>query len=204
MRSLLLAAVLLAIAGSFPGEASAAAAGSFIGRAVEDLRGDTVGTVEDLIVDVRDGRVLYVIVDGRERYYTLPIRALRGEDGALRLDMSEAGGIAHSNELRDDPRFRRAARLIGQPLHHPGGERVGTIAEIEFDPAAGRIERVVVDVEQGKANFPPSVLAHGRFPPLTRWQVEHPSPEKAGDAGFVRREPSSERNRLHDHRWRRN
>jgi sporulation protein YlmC with PRC-barrel domain len=184
-----------------PAHAGAEAAADLIGRTLADLDGERIGTVEDLIVDVRDARVLYVIVEGPERAYTLPIGSLREEQGALRLDMSGAGETARVERDGDDPRFRRAARLIGQPLENPKGERIGTIADIEFDAAQGRVERVVVDVDDGRANFPPGVLAHGRFPPLTRWQVEHPSPEKAGDAGFVRREPSDERNRLHDHHW---
>jgi sporulation protein YlmC with PRC-barrel domain len=204
MKSLRLAAAVLAFVAPFPEDASAAAAGVIIGRAIQDLGGRKVGTVEDLIVDVREGRVLYVIVDARERYLTLPIHALReGADG-VRLDMEEKGEIAKIEEPRDDPRFRRAARLIGQALVNPGGGRIGTIAEIEFDPSAGRVERVVVDVDNGKANFPPSVLAHGRFPPLTRWQAENPPSEFSGDPGFVRRAPSPERERLHDHRWPRN
>ena len=197
MRRLRLAAAVLGLVVLFPGDASAAAAGVLIGRAIQDLGGRTVGTVEDLIVDVREGRVLYVVVDARERHFTLPIRALREVAGGVRLDMNEKGEIART----DDPRFRRAARLIGQPLVNPGDERIGTIAEIEFEPRAGRVERVVVDVGKGMANFPPSVLAHGRFPPLTRWQAEHPPSDFSGDPGHVRRDPSSERERLHDHRW---
>jgi sporulation protein YlmC with PRC-barrel domain len=196
-----LAAALLALALSLPAEAGAMAAGVLIGAAAKDQRGAQVGTVEDLIVDVRDGRVLYVIVDGPQRYFTLPIRALREREGAARLDMRLAGEIAHS----DEPRFRRAARLIGQPLEHPGGERIGTIADIEFDAGDGRVEHVVVStVAGGSAHFPASTLAHGRFPPLTRWQVEHPMPDASGNFGYLRREPSDERNRLHEHRWPRN
>jgi sporulation protein YlmC with PRC-barrel domain len=196
-----LAAVLLVLALSLPAEAGAMAAGVLIGAEAKDLRGAAVGTVEDLIVDVRDGRVLYVIVDGPQRYLTLPIRALRERDGAPRLDMQLAGEIAHT----DEPRFRRAARLIGQPLQHPGGERIGTIADIEFDPRHGGVEQVVVSTEQGgTAHFPASALAHGRFPPLTRWQAEHPSPDASDNFGYLRREPSDERNRLHEHRWPRN
>lgn len=196
---LALALLLSVLALLVPLNAGAAAAADLIGQPLADLRGDPVGTVEDLIVDVRDARVLYVIVEAPERYLTLPIRALREQAGGVRLDMSAAGEAARIEEDRDDPRFRRAARLIGQPLNHPGGGQIGTIADIEFDPAQGRVERVVVSVDEGKANFPPSVLAHRRFPPLTRWQAEHPSPEKS-DA-FLRREPSEERNRFHDHRW---
>jgi hypothetical protein len=140
--------------------------------------------------------VLYVMVEAPGRFYTLPIRALDEARGALVVDLNEAGEIART----DEPRLRRAARLIGQPLEHPGGGRIGTIADFEFDPGRGRIQHVVVDVEDGRARFPPSVLAHGRFPPLTRWQAEHPTPSRPN--ALLRREPSDERLQLHDHRWR--
>jgi sporulation protein YlmC with PRC-barrel domain len=196
-----LAAALLALVLSLPAEAGAMAAGVLIGAEAKDPRGAAVGTVEDLILDVRDGRVLYVIVNAQQRSFTLPIRALREREGAARLDMRLAGEIAHA----DEPRFRRGARLIGQPLEHPGGERIGTIGDIVFEPGDGGVEQVVVSTAPGTtAQLPASVLAHGRFPPLTRWQAEHPSAEAASNFGYLRREPSAERNRLHDHRWPRN
>ena len=91
--------------------------------------------------------------------------------------------------------------MIGEPLCvvHTIGEDVGDNLS-----RSDRFDRVVVAVDNGKANFPPSVLAHGRFPPLTRWQAEHPPSDFSGDPGYVRRDPSPERERLHDHRWPRN
>lgn len=195
-----LAALLFALALSLPAEAGVMAAGTLIGRTLQDVAGARAGTVEDLIVDVRDGRVLYVIVDADGRYLTLPIHALHAQGAEVRLDMSDAGEIAPT----DDPRLRRGARLIGQPLENPNGGRIGTISDFEFDPAKGRVERVVVAVEGGEANFPPGVLAHGRFPPLTRWQAEHPGSGASANYGWIRREPSDERTRTHDHRWPRN
>jgi sporulation protein YlmC with PRC-barrel domain len=165
MRRLSLAAALFALALSLPAAAGVMAAGTLIGRTLAAVEGGEAGTVEDLIVDVREGRVLYVIVEDADRYFALPVRALQAHAGEVRLDMNEAGEIART----DDPRLRRAGRLIGQPLENPNGARIGTIADFEFDPAKGRVERVVVAVDGGEANFPPSVLAHGRFPPLTRW-----------------------------------
>ena len=168
-----------------------------LGDPVENQRGEKVGAVDDLIVDVRAGRVLYVIVDAQDRFYTLPVRAL-GE--ALRLDMDLANAAARIGP-QADPKFRRAARLIGQPVTHPGDGRIGTIADIEFDPESGRVENVVVAVDEGRRNMPAGVLAHGRFPPLTRWRAEHPPADVSERQGFVRREASDQRKRLHDHEW---
>lgn len=44
-----------------------------VGSPIENRSGERVGKVDDLIVDVRAGRVLYVIVDSQGRFYTLPI-----------------------------------------------------------------------------------------------------------------------------------
>lgn len=102
------------------------AAGVLIGaEGAKDLRGAAVGTVEDLVLDVRDGRVLYVIVEAQQRYFRLPIRALHERDGAPRFDIQLAGEIAHT----DDPRFRRA-----QDGALPG-ERAGARAASPRSPA---------------------------------------------------------------------
>lgn len=179
--------------------AEAAAVSELIGERLRDRVGAPAGKVSELILDVRAGRVLYVIVEQGERYVTLPVRAL---DERLRLDMDAAGEAARLDE-QADPRFRRAGKLLGQQVEHTdSGELIGKVRDIEFDPKSGRIEHVVLDTDAGARNFPPGVLAHGRFPPLTRWQAEHPSPE-APERGFTPR-PSDERRSLHDPRWERN
>lgn len=71
MRHGIVAAVLVAVALLASAAAHAAAASALIGAEVRDVRGETAGKVQDLIVDVRDGRVLYVIVDAGERFFTL-------------------------------------------------------------------------------------------------------------------------------------
>ena len=73
--------------------------------------------------------------------------------------------------------------------------------DIEFDLESGRVERVLVSTSEGPRNMPATVLAQGHFPPLTRWQAEHPPAEVSDRQGFVRRESSDERRSLHDHKW---
>lgn len=162
-----------------------------LGDPVHDRGGQRVGTIEDLIVDVRSGRIVYVIVEAPDRFYTLPIRAL---DERLRLNMDLASAAARQPG-EGDPKFRRAARLLEQPVDNPGEGTVGRIADIEFDPRSGEVQHVVVQTNQGARNFPPSVLAHGRFPALTRWQVENPD-AGAGASGFQIK-PSDERKSVH-------
>ena len=180
------------------GAAAAATAAALIGAPAESRRGNAVGTVDDVIVDVDGGRVLYVIIDAEDRYYTLPMRALDLDARRPRVDLSLGNALAR---VAPDVRLRRAARLIGQPLHRTGGEeRIGTIVDIAFDAESGVVEQVLVRHEDGVTGFPASVLAHGRFPPLTEFQAEHPGPEPLE---HFRVRPSDERKRLHDHEWER-
>lgn len=190
-------AVFVAAAWLPPMQAQAAAVRGLLADAVQNPRGEKLGAVEELIVDVRAGRVVYVVVDSAEKFHTLPVRAF---DERMRLDMDLANAVAH-DKSRADPKFRRAGKLIGQPVSNPGDGRIGKIADIEFDLQSGKVEQVVVETDQGRRNMPPAVLAHGRFPPLTRWQVEHPPADVDERQGFVRRESSDERKRLHDHEW---
>ena len=186
------------LAGS--GALHAATAGKLLGQPLRNETGQPVGELADLIVDVRDGRVLYLIVKDEERFQTFPVRAL-GED--LRLDMHLAGETANLR-ASSDPRFRRAAKLIGQPLVHPhpgDTQRIGTISDIEFDPATGRVEYVHVSTGEGVSHFAAGVLRHGRFPPLTQWRSEYLDTEELDRLGYLRREPSGERLQLHDHPW---
>jgi sporulation protein YlmC with PRC-barrel domain len=176
---------------------AAVTATALIGAPADSARGKTLGAVDDLVIDVDGGRVLYVIVDAKDRYYTLPMRALDLAAARPRVDLSLANALAR---VAPDVVLRRAARLIGQPLHHTNGERIGTIVDIAFDAQSGVVEQVLVRHEDGVTGFPASVLAHGRFPPLTEYQVEHPGPEPL-EHFQVR--PSDERKRLHNPEWER-
>lgn len=188
---LLLAAALCAPLGAW--SAAEMRASELLGKPVQDAAGKPVGRVTEAIVDVRDGRLAYVVVGGPKRYTTFPIRAVREAEraGALEADTALADAIARSDA--DEARFARASRLMGQPLTHPGGERIGTIEDFRLDLEGGRVLEVIAQTSQGRRTFPATVLARGNFPPLTRWQAEHPPSGAAGDSGFVRREPSTER-----------
>lgn len=188
-------AVLALVAAS--SASAAVTATALIGAPADSARGKALGAVADVIVDVDGGRVLYVIVDAEDRFYTLPVRALDLDAARPRVDLSLGNALARA---APDVRLRRAARLIGQPLHATTGERIGTIVDIAFDAESGIVEQVLVRHEDGVTGFPASVLAHQRFPPLTEYQVEHPGAEPLE---HYRVRPSDERKRLHNPEWER-
>lgn len=165
--------------------AHAASAAALLDRPVRNLQGERVGTIEDLIIDARAGRVLYVIVQGDGRFLTLPARALH--PGRL-VDMSLAGAVAYDRPPSRE-RFRRADELIGDEIRHPGEGPIGIVHDIRFDAASGKVQEVIVrSAQTGERSLDPAVLAWGFLPPLTPRPYDAPRYSK-------------ERKRLHDHRW---
>lgn len=191
---ILTAALLYGFAPASLAQPGTGSVNALLGAPVQALDGRPLGKLEELIVDVRGGQALYVIVSGEGDARAFPFRALAQEVGGpgLRLDMQLAGELAEQDSPAD-PRFRRASKLIGQELVRPGAEVIGQIRDIELDMASGEVKRVLATTPEGPFGFPSSVLAQGSFPPLTRWQAEHPGPEVPGERGFVRGKPSRER-----------
>ena len=141
-------------------EATAENVSGLLGDTARTARGEEIGRISELIVDVRAGRVLYVVVEAQKEFVTLPVRAL-GERQIV--DMALADETAHLRP-QAEPRFRRAGKLLGQPVAYPGGKNIGTLVDIQFELGSGRVEDVVVRTEKGPFNFPPAVLAEGYFP----------------------------------------
>ena len=192
-RTVLPMALLLALL--LPAQSRAASAAALLGDAILDLRARPAGEVADLIVDVRDSRVLYVVLDRGGRFETLPVRALK-ENG--RIDLDQSGEAATLD--RADLRFRRASALIGQQIEHPhpgGVPPLGTVTDFHFHDGSGRIERVAVATPQGERSFGPEVLAQGRFPPL---DVPRQEVYREDESGYEMK-PSDERMRVHPHDW---
>lgn len=186
------------LAFALPAQLHAASAAALLGEHMLDEQARPAGEVTDLIVDVRDSRVLYVVLDRGNRFETIPVRALK-DDG--QVDLSESGEAARAREDQA-ARLRRASALIGQAITHPhpgNAQRIGTVADFEFQSGSGRIERVVVRTPQGERSFGPEVLAHGRFPPL---EAPRQGAYRKDEHGFDMK-PSDERTRLHPHEWER-
>lgn len=117
-----------------------------IGERVENENGSPIGFVDDFIVDVDGGRVLYVVVATGVHYHTLPVRAIHEVTArnALQLDMKLKGEAARIGD-KTSPRFRRAGRLIGEDIALPGSNHRGTIYDVHFEPQSGLITRVYKD-----------------------------------------------------------
>lgn len=183
-------------------EARAAAVRQLLEQPLRNAAGEPVGTLDDLIIDVDAGRVLYLVIDrGDDGYATVPVRALLGD---RLVDMSEAGEIARQN-AQTDARFRRASNLLGDTVMHPhpgDPTRVGTIRDIEFESRTGRVERVVLMTDEGEFGVGAGVLEHRVYPPLGRRDHDYADKEALGERGWLRREPSDARQRLHEHEWR--
>ncbi|MGQ0752864.1 MAG: PRC-barrel domain-containing protein [Betaproteobacteria bacterium] len=154
-------------------EAAAIGVADLIGQQAHNLSGQTVGYVDELIVDINAGRMLYVIVNRDQGYATLPMRAIEEITARERLqfDMSLANTAARPGRGAD-PHLRRAGKLIGQTVELPQAGRLGVIHDLEFEPATGLVTRVVVATPEGRLGYPASVLVRGRFSPATRWQPE--------------------------------
>lgn len=154
-------------------EAGAIGVAELIGERAHNLSGQTVGFVDELIVDVNAGRMLYVIVNRDQGYATLPVRAIEEVTARERLqfDMSLANSAARLGPGAN-PHLRRAGKLIGQAVELPDGSRLGVIHDLEFEPETGLVTRVVVATGEGTLGYPASVLVRGRFSPATRWPSE--------------------------------
>jgi sporulation protein YlmC with PRC-barrel domain len=185
-------------------QASNASLTELMGARVQDLSGGPLGQVKEIIIDVRGAELVYLIVRDGEAARTFPFRAVAEQrPGALQLDTELASAMA-MRDSPEDPRFRRASKLLGMDIVKPGGGPIGTIHDMQVDMASGEVKRVMAQTASGVFGFPPSVLAMGFFPPLTR-QFGPDAYEASGNYGYVRKEASSERRSVQgDEAWDRN
>jgi sporulation protein YlmC with PRC-barrel domain len=161
-------ALALTLAGAASGAVSVGI-GELIGERVEDLNGDPVGYVREFIVDMSDGRVLYMVVRGGNEFYTLPLRAIRriSPHNEPQVDTSLRGPDV-AKRVETDARFRRVRRLIGETIALPDTAGSGRIYDLDFEPDTGLITQVIVSTGDGKRAYPREVLLHGVLPPASR------------------------------------
>jgi uncharacterized protein YrrD len=140
-----------------------------MGEPVQNKSGLPIGFVDDFIVDVEGGRVLYVVVDAGEHYHTLPVRAIHKVTArnALQVDTELKGETARIDG-GTSPHLRRAGRLIGDEIGLPGSNHRGTIYDVHFEPQSGIITQVVIATAEGERNFPARTLLEARIAPAMR------------------------------------
>ena len=74
-----------------------------LGAHVESVRGEPIGRTEDLVVDLRDGRILATVVArGGDRLLAVPLSAMTFEPLGKKFILN-----ADRERLRDAPAFER-------------------------------------------------------------------------------------------------
>ncbi len=129
--------------------APAMMASEIIGLQVRDPDTGDTGRIDDLVVDVANGRVHFVVLDMPGPLVTQPLAALElGRDGA-RINAASDWRFAAPQGIA----LMRASSLVGSSLENEGGARVGTIADLGIDPASGAIAYAAVRLDEDAQNL---------------------------------------------------
>lgn len=140
---LALAAAPAPLVAQAPQPASAMKASEIIGMAVENRDTGDTGRIGDLVVDVANSRVHFVMLDmpGPLTIQPLPALELSREGAAVKAAsdwrFAAPEGIA----------LMRASSLVGSGFENESGARVGTITDLVLDPATGAIAFATVRLD---------------------------------------------------------
>ena len=138
-------------------------AASIEGATLLGADGVTLGSVVRVLYHPQEPRAIGLMVRGPSIYGVVE----RG-DTFLSLSTVRFGAGAVSSDLAKLPTGRKAADGLGfdpdttviwsgMPILGPSEKPVGVVAEVEFDPASGRVARLEV------SGGPVADAAHGRF-----------------------------------------
>lgn len=146
-----------------------------IGKKVANKEGKTLGEVEDLIVDVKGGRIPHVILsfggiaDLGDKLFVFPVNAFTRDATRDRLVLNverdalrESRGFDRSNWPFDPP-LRRASELRGANVKDTDGKPAGEIEDLEVNLATGRVERVHFAQDGRKGPEPKQTLPLSAF-----------------------------------------
>jgi sporulation protein YlmC with PRC-barrel domain len=131
------------------------------GMEVKSFARRRLGAVEDLVVDLANGRVRYAILETRHRTVPVPFHALELslENKYSLLDASperlaNAPGRAVGVDAYWDgpapPRLARASELVGRPFRGVNGEVAGELADIVIDAHEGNVAFAVISLAAGR------------------------------------------------------
>lgn len=126
---------------------------------------EELGRVRHLLVDVTDRRITALHIDGRRK------KALLIDWSALSGFGPDAVVVGASNALRGPADDRELAMVsgdldwIGRRVLTDGGDRAGTIVDVEFDADSGRLRTIVTDQDTHDAS---RLLALGPYCVIVR------------------------------------
>ena len=127
-------------------------ASALIGMEVRDTLGVRAGLVRDVVLDLNNNRVHYVVVESGTHYRRLPMHAftLPRHAGHLILERPEARVEA----ARDDAMPVPASRLIGRSFSWPQGAPAGRVADVVLDAFWGEVAFAAVRLGEDPALRP--------------------------------------------------
>lgn len=146
--------LLLAPLAAYAQAAGAMNASEIVGMEITDRASGASGRIDDLVVDIANARVHFVMLDMAGPLATQPMAALRFENGRATTEAADDWRFA----TREGIALMRASRLIGAGVESEGGQRLGTIAELIVEPASGDVPFALVRVEEDAQKLRPVPL----------------------------------------------
>ncbi|MBX5465429.1 MAG: PRC-barrel domain-containing protein [Clostridia bacterium] len=114
---------------------------------IDRKSGRRLGVVEDFLVSAPDGHVMGLLLDGRDRagrQRVFPFEAVAGiGSGAVLTEQAEAL-LPVPDGRRLNELLARHRRLVGKPVIDERGEALGSVVDVAFDAASGRVTAIGV------------------------------------------------------------
>ena len=124
--------------------AGAMKASEIVGMEITNRSTGASGRIDDLVVDIANGRVHFVMLDMEGPLVTQPMGALRFEDGRASTGAARDWRFGAQEGIA----LVRASHLIGLGFESERGERLGTIAELVVQPASGEVPFAAVRLRE--------------------------------------------------------
>jgi len=122
---------------------------------IVDDNGETLGRIDQLLLDLRGGRVDYAVLslEPNGKRFPYPLTAFGPVSGTekLRLRVDRAAlvastGLAESGATLP-PGYRPVRELIGRDVVFRGGERAGELRDLVVNLQTGQIRYAVIDYD---------------------------------------------------------
>jgi sporulation protein YlmC with PRC-barrel domain len=143
-------------------------ASELIGKRVASPEGKPLGRIEDLIVDMKGGRIPHVVLSFEEKLFVYPVNAFTRDEYRDRIvvdverkQLAQSEGFERSNWPFQPP-LERASRLRGKNVKLEDGQR-GEIEDVVVNLGSGKVRGVVVAQDGRKGDEPKLTLPLGSF-----------------------------------------